>query len=292
MELLVNILINGLVAGGIYALLAIGFALIFGVGRILNMSHTAFYMLTGFLVFIATSLLGLPLLLSTIMAIVISSLVGVGCYKLFIDRVREHETAVIIVTVALALLFQEIFLLAFSGQYRGVPSFISGFAEIAGNRISYQHLIAIATSVVTLIGVWLLLSKTKLGNAIRAVAQDREIASLMGIDVSQICMITMGISITIAGVAASVSASIYLVSPLMWMHPLVIILAAVVLGGLGSLKGSIFGAFLLGFAETAVVFLIQEGGFLKGSISLSVMVLVMLLKPEGLFGVVFEEERL
>ena len=139
---------------------------------------------------------------------------------------------------------------------------------------------------------WLLLSKTKLGMSIRAVDQDREIANVMGINVTKTSMQVMGISVILAGVAGAVTAPTIMVNPLMWTNPLVIVLSAVVLGGLGSIKGSAIAAFILGYAETLVVFLVPDGSFLRGAVSLIAMVLVLLIRPEGLFGVAFEEERL
>ncbi|MCL0102399.1 branched-chain amino acid ABC transporter permease [Dehalococcoidia bacterium] len=286
------ILINGLVLGGMYAILAVGFALVFGVAKILNMAHTAFYMVGAFLILIMTIMLGFPSLPSIVLAIAIMGITGSVIYKLFLDRVKEHPVAVMIISVGVAILFQEVLLIGFGGHFRGIDPFVRGFVEIAGIRATYQQVIAIATSLVALVAIRLLLSKTRVGNAIRAVAEDREIANVMGIDVSRMCVITMGISVVLATVAGAVVAPIFMVHPLMWMHPLTIVLAAVVLGGLGSIKGSILGAFILGFAETAVVFLVPMGAFLRGAVGLSVMVVVLLLRPEGLFGVVFEEERL
>ena len=286
------ILINGLVTGGMYAILAVGFSLVFGAAKILNMAHTAFYMVAAFLIFIMTTTLGFPSPPSIVLAIAIMGIIGIVTYKLCLDRIKEHPVAVMIISVAVAVLFQEVLLIGFGGHFRGIDPFVPGFVELAGIRATYQQVIAIAASLVALVAIWLLLSKTRVGNAIRAVAEDREIANVMGIDVSRICVITMGISAVLAAVAGAVVAPIFMVHPLMWMHPLTIVLAAVVLGGLGSIKGSILGAFILGFAETAVVFLVPMGAFLRGAVGLSVMVVVLLLRPEGLFGVVFEEERL
>jgi branched-chain amino acid transport system permease protein len=287
-----DILINGLMAGGMFAILAVGFSLIFGVAKILNMSHTAFYMVTAFLILIGVTILGFPFLPSLAGSMAITIILGILCFKLFFDRVKEHQTAVMIISVALAMLFQEIFLLTFGGHYRGVPAFITGFAEILGTRVSYQHLFAIGASALILAGLWVLLSRTKLGIAIRAVAEDREIANLMGINLSRIFMIVMAISVALAGLAGAVLAPIYMVSPFMWMQPLVITLAAVVLGGLGSISGCVIASFILGYTETIVTFLVPGSTFLRGAVSLSIMVLVLLIRPEGLFGVVFEEERL
>lgn len=291
-EILINILVHGLTYGGMGAVLAVGFALIFGVAKMVNMAHTAFFMLAAFFIFIAINRFGLPIWAASIGSVVITSFVAIICYWLFFDRVKQHETAVMIISVAMAILFQEIFLLIYGGHYHGIPSFVSGFIDIGTARVSYKHVFAGGVSLITLLALWLLLSKTRLGNAIRSVSQDREVANLVGINVSAIYLITMGISAALAAIAGAIVAPIYMVHPLMWMQPLIMVLAAVVLGGLGSIKGAIFAAFILGFAESAVVFIIPDGSFLKGAVSLMVMVMVLVFRPEGLFGVVFEEERL
>lgn len=290
--MLVAILLNGLLYGGTYALLAVGFSLVFGVAKIVNMSHTGFYMVGAYLVFIASSMMGLPLLLSGLLAVIISALLGLISYKLCFDRIKEQGTAVMIVSVGLALLFQELLLLLFGGSYKGISHFVPGFITMSGHQISYQSLLAIGVSALSLTAVWLLLSKTMLGIAIRAVAEDREAASLMGFNVSRIGMIIMGISVVLAAVASAVAAPVFTINPLMWLHPLVIVLAAVILGGLGSIKGSVVGALILGFTESMVTLLVPKGGYLGGAVSLSIMIVILMIRPEGLFGVVFEEERL
>jgi len=290
--MITDIIVNGLVAGGMYAILAVGFSLIFGVANIINMAHTAFYMVASFLILIGIATFHLPLPASLAASIFLTAVLGMICFKLFFNRVKEHETAVMIISVALAMLFQEILLLTYGGHYRSVPAFSRGYIDLFDTRVSHQQIFAIILSALILIGLWALLSKTKLGNAIRAVAQDRTVANLMGINVSRISMIVMGISAALAGIAGAVVAPIYMVSPLMWMQPLVIILAAIVLGGLGSIGGSVIGALILGYTETIVTFLVPGGGFLRGAVSLAIMVIVLMVRPEGLFGVVFEEERL
>jgi branched-chain amino acid transport system permease protein len=133
--------------------------------------------------------------------------------------------------------------------------------------------------------------KTRLGLAIRSMAEDREVANLMGMNESLLAMITMGISVGLAGFTGAVLAPLTVLNPYMWMEPLIIMMAVVVLGGLGSIKGSFIAAYILGFTEALVVFLIPAGAFLKGSVALTIMILVLLIRPEGLFGVAFEEER-
>lgn len=286
-----NIIINGLINGSIYALLAIGFSLIFGVARIVNIAHTAFYMLAAYFIYVGFHYLGMSPYISMPLSVLAVGLLSIICYKIFIQPIREHEAAVLIATIALAMVIQEALLIAFGGHYLGVPPLVSGYATIAGVKVTYQHLLALSVAVLALFGVWLLLMKTKLGLALRSTAQDREVANLMGMNEARVAMVTMGISVMMAGIAGAVVVPLFVLDPHMWMHPLIMMLAIVVLGGLGSIKGSFAGAYIMAFTEVLVVFLIPMGAFLKGSVALSIMILVLLIRPEGLFGVAFEEER-
>ena len=289
--MLQDILVTGLVNGGVYALLAVGFSLIFGVARIVNIAHTAFYMLAAFALYGLLVVGGMPLLLAIPLAVVAVVALSLVCYKLVIEPVRQHESAVLIATIALALIFQESLLVSFGGSFLGIPNAVEGVTSIIGVRVSYQRLIVLAVVAVTLVATWYLLNRTRLGLAIRAAANDQEIANLMGINVSRVAMYTVGISVALAAIAGVVVAPVFVVDPLMWLAPLVTMLAIVVLGGLGSLKGSVIGAFIIGYVEAITVFAVPSGSYLKGAVALSIMIVVLLLRPEGLFGVVFEEER-
>jgi branched-chain amino acid transport system permease protein len=286
-----DILITGLVNGGVYALLALGFSLVFGVARIVNISHTAFYMLAAYVVYASLNILGLPLIVAIVLAIGLVTGLSMVCYKLVIEPVREYHAAVLIATIALALIFQESLLIVFGGHFRGSPILIEGFLDVAGVRVTYQQLLTIVVVAVVLLGIWFLLNRTRLGLAIRATANDLEVANLMGMNVGRIAMYTVAISVALASVAGVVVAPLFVVDPLMWLPPLVTILAIVVLGGLGSLKGSLIGAFVIAYVEAITVFTVPAGSFLKGAVALSIMVIVLLIRPEGLFGVAFEEER-
>jgi branched-chain amino acid transport system permease protein len=289
--MVLDIIISGLVSGSIYALLAIGFSLIYGIARIVNLAHTAFYMVAAYCIYQATHKLGFHPMWGMLAAVILVTLFGLISYKLFIDPIREHEAAVLIATIALAIAMQETMLLIFTGDYLSVPSLIDGYRKILGVKVFYQQLLTFGAALFMLAALWALLMKTRLGLAIRSTAEDREVANLMGINESRVAMITMGISVGLAAFAGAVIVPLTTLSPFMWMHPLIMMLAVVVLGGLGSIKGSFFGAYILGFAEALVVFLIPMGAFLKGSVALSIMIIVLLIRPEGLFGVSFEEER-
>ncbi|MGD9320471.1 MAG: branched-chain amino acid ABC transporter permease [Desulfobacteraceae bacterium] len=289
--MILDIVISGLISGSIYALLAIGFSLIFGVARIVNIAHTAFYMVAAYCIYFGTHKLGLHPIWGMVGGIILVTLFGLISYKLFIDPIREHEGAVLIGTIALAIAMQEVMLLIFTGDFLSVPSLIGGYFRISDVKIFYQQLLTFGMALIILGALWLLLMKTKLGLAIRSTAEDREVANLMGMNESRVALITMGISVGLAGFTGAVVVPLTTLYPFMWMHPLIMMMAVVVLGGLGSIKGSFVGAYILGFAEALVVFVAPMGAYLKGSVALSIMILVLLIRPEGLFGVAFEEER-
>ena len=291
MSLVLDIIISGLISGSIYALLAIGFSLIFGVARIVNFAHTAFYMVAAYCIYVATGYLGLNPFVAMVITIVLVTLLGMISYKIFINPIREHEGAVLIATIALAMIFEQIMSLIFTGSFLSVPALIDGYFIILGVKVFYQQLLTLCAALAVM-GVLLgFLFKTKLGLAIRSTAQDREVANLMGINEARLAMITMGISVGLAAFTGAIVVPLRILEPQMWAPPLIMMMAVVVLGGLGSLKGSFVGAYILGFAEALVVFLAPMGAFLKLSVALSVMILVLLIRPEGLFGVYFEEER-
>jgi branched-chain amino acid transport system permease protein len=289
--MILDIITSGLINGSVYALLAIGFSLIFGAARIVNLAHTAFYMVASYCIYYTTHKMGIHPVIAMVVAIILVTFIGLVFYRFFIDPIREHEAAVLIATIAMAMAMQEVILLIFTGDFLSVPALVKGYLKIIGVKIAYQQLLTIGVALLVLVGVWAVLMKTRLGLAIRATAQDREVANLMGMNESQVAMVTMGVSVGLAAFAGAVVVPLTVVNPHMWMHPLIFMLAVVVLGGLGSLKGSFIGAYILGFAESLVVFLLPMGAFLKGSVALSIMILVLLIRPEGLFGVAFEEER-
>jgi len=289
--MVLDIVVMSLIKGSIYALLAISFSLIFGVARIVNIAHTAFYMVAAYCIYVVTHYLGWHPVPAMLMAIVISILLGMLTYKIFLNPIREHEGAVLIATMAIAMIFQEIMTLVFTGSYLSVPNLIDGFIVILGVKVFNQQLLTLGAAVLVMVLLVIFLFKTNLGLALRSTAQDREVANLMGINESKVAMITMGIAIGLAGFAGAIVVPLEILEPHMWTTPLVMMMAVVVLGGLGSLKGSFVAAYIMGFTEASVVFLSPQGAFLKVSVALLIMIIVLLIRPEGLFGVYFEEER-
>lgn len=285
-----NILVNGLVYSGVYAMLALGFGLVFGVGRVLNLAHTAFYMVAAYGIFhFASTGWGMPLAIGVTTLGVVAA--GLALYKLFIEPVREMEATVLLATLAVAILLQELILVFFGSEGRHVPPALPGFTRIAAVRVGNQEMVTLVVAALGLVGAWILLARTKLGLAIRAAAQDREVANLMGINVNRVTAIVVAFGLLLAALAGIAVAPLFTVEPGMWMNPLVIVLAAVVLGGLGSLKGSLIGAVILAFAEVLVVFLVPRGSYLRTAVALLIMVCVFIIRPEGLFGANIAEER-
>jgi len=284
-----NILITGLITGGVYALLAVGFSLIFGVARIVNLAHTAFYMLAAYLLYTFASLAGLSAPLAVVLSIACVTIIGVICYKLVIDPIRGRETTVLIATIALAIVIQEALAIQFGADATSRIRILSGFVEILDVKVFKRDLLAFGVALAMLLAIWVLLMRTRLGTAIRSTAQDREVANLMGMNVARTGMITMAMAVALVAIAGAVQAPA--ATPFMWMPLLVTILAIVVLGGLGSIKGSLVGAFILGFAETSVTVLAPEYSSMERAAALAIMVVVILIRPQGLFGVYMEEER-
>lgn len=292
-----QLIVLTILRGSLYSLLAVGMSLIYGVGRIVHLAHTALYMLAAFGLYHLASRFGLPMFASMIVAVVGIAVVGLLVYRYLLDRIRQHPAAVLIVTVALAMAIQELMHLLMRKGYNttlplNVDSILPGYREILGIGVFDQQLLTVGIAAAVVIIVWLVLSRTKLGISIRATANDPEVASLMGISVSRTLMLTTAIGTALAGVAAVLVAPLQGVIYYMWLAPLMMVLVIVVLGGLGSIKGSIIGAFIIGLVEALVFTLMPTHAYLYTVFALAVMVVVLVVRPAGLFGTLFEEERL
>lgn len=293
--MIASLIVLTLVRGAVYALLASGLSLIYGVGRIVNLAHTAFFMLAAYGMFHFMRNLGWGPLPSIVVTLVGITIVGLLVYRFLLDRIRQHHAALLIMTVAIAMAIQEFMRISFHRQSTlpgSVPYLIGGTTEIFGIIVQRQELLTLGTVVGVIVVLWLLLSKTKLGIAIRATANDAEVANLMGISVPRTLMLTMGIGTGLAGVAAILMAPLSGVIYYMWLPPLMMVLVIVVLGGLGSLKGSIIGAAIIALVEALVFVLLPTRTYLSTVFALVVMVIVLIVRPGGLFGTIFEEERL
>lgn len=279
---MLQILIYGAVISSIYALLAVGFTLVFGVARILNLAHGAFYALGAYGVYTLTANVHLPLWLAAIVAVVLVGLLGVLIERVLVRPLRRSMLAVLLITLAVALMIEQVLLLAFGSEARNVPSLVDVTYHLLGVDISGQRLFALAGGIVVLAGLWSFLQFTRLGSAILAVSQDAEAAQYMGIPSDRMYSIVMGMSAGMAAAAGVLVAPFQSVIPSMGLLPLVKAFAIVVVGGLGSIAGSVVGALLLGFSETIIAFKISIEW--SQIVSVAAVLVTLVLRPAGFFG--------
>ena len=279
---MVQILVYGAVISAIYAMLAVGFTLIFGVARILNLAHGSFYALGAYGVYTFTALLHLPLWLACLLAILCVAAFGMAMERVLVRPLRRSSLAVLLITLAVALMVEQILLLIFGSEARNVPSMVNATYHFAGVDISAQRLLALASAILILTGLWLFMQHTRLGSAILAISQDAEAAQYMGIPSDRIYSIVMGLSAGIAAAAGILVAPFQTVIPGMGLLPLVKAFAIVVVGGLGSIPGSIVGALLLGYSETIIAFKISIEW--SQIVSVAAVLITLIVRPAGFFG--------
>ena len=277
-----QIVVYGAVISAIYAMLAVGFTLIFGVARILNLAHGAFYALGAYGVYVLTAYGHLPLLAAAVVSVLFVAGFGAVMERVLVRPLRRSTLAVLMITLAVSLMVEQILLLTFGSEARNVPSMVDATVAIGGVDISGQRLIALTGGIVILSGLWLFMQKTRLGAAILAVSQDAEGAQYMGIPSDRIFSIVMALSAGIAAAAGVLVAPFQTVIPGMGLLPLVKAFAIVIVGGLGSIPGSILGALLLGYSETIVAFNISIEW--AQIVSVAAVLITLIIRPAGFFG--------
>jgi branched-chain amino acid transport system permease protein len=279
---MLQILIYGAVTSAIYAMLAVGFTLIFGVARILNLAHGSFYALGAYACYLYTARFHIPLLPAAVLSVLTVALFGVLMERILVRPLRKSALAVLMITLATSLLVEQALFLTFGSEYRNVPAFADTKFEIGAVDISGQRLLALGVGVALLLGLWLFIQHTRLGAAILAISQDADAARYMGIPSDRVYSIVMGISAGIAAAAGVLAGPFLTVQPTMGLLPMVKAFAIVIVGGLGSIPGSILAALLLGYSETIVAYTLSTAW--TELVSLLAVLLTLILRPAGLFG--------
>ena len=279
---MVQILVYGAVISAIYAMLAVGFTLIFGVARILNLAHGSFYALGAYAVYTFTAVVHLPLWLASVLAVLFVAAFGMVMERVLVRPLRRSSLAVLLITLAVALMVEQMLLLVFGSEARNVPSMVNATYHFAGVDISSQRLLALIGAILILTSLWLFMQHTRLGSVILAISQDAEAAQYMGIPSDRIYSIVMGLSAGMAAAAGVLVAPFQTVIPGMGLLPLFKAFAIVVVGGLGSIPGSIVGALLLGYTETIIAFKISIEW--SQIVSVAAVLITLILRPAGLFG--------
>ena len=280
--MLVDIVIFGTNWGAIYTILALGFTIIFGVARVLNLAYGAMYLVASYLIYTLVTRFGLAAVPAWLLAVAATALAGMLLYRVFIFPLRETLGRVLIVTAGIAIFLQEIAVLLYSTEPRYVPTVLPGSLEILGVRVTHQQLLTLAVAVALVALLHLFLTRTRYGRELRAVAQDTEMASLMGIPVERTYLVAMGLSTGLAAAAGALVAPFLTVNPEMGWSPLLVAFTVVVLGGLGSLWGTIAAAFIVAYAEMLTAYLISPQ--LRDAATFAIMIGTLVFRPHGLFG--------
>ncbi len=286
MRTLLTIVVFGLATSGIYALMAVGVALIYGVGRIINFAHGAFYTLGAYLTYVYAVPLRLGWWLGAIAAILSVAAIAVGFERLLISPIREREIIVWIMTFAFAFAVRELLVLIFGARPYSIPAFAPGSVSVLGQVIAAQRMLVVVASALALILLWVFLYRTRTGKALRAVALNPTGAHLVGIPVPWAHATVMAVSAALAALAGIVIAPIAVVTPDMGLEPLLMAFTIVIFGGIGSLKGSLLAALIVGYAGALVSFLWAPE--LVTFMALVVVFSVILVRPTGLFGLSVE----
>lgn len=293
-----QILVLGAVTGAMYALLALGFTLIYGVAEVVNMAYGAIsligtYMFIFFASFWAIEQAGITVVphsyvvLAIALAAIVVGIIGGIIYRFIIDPVVEDLLALLVITIGVAIILQQSMSIGFGDSHQAVIINVKGSIPVLGVRVITSQALAAVVSLVLFAILWIFIAKTKTGEAMRATASDREAAMLMGIDTRKLSMLTMTISSSLAAVAGilTVASTTQVATPYIWPEPLIMSFAIVILGGLGSIKGTFIASFIFGYSEQAfLAFMPGQAGFLRGAFALVVMVIVLVLRPRGLFG--------
>ncbi|MDA3921720.1 MAG: branched-chain amino acid ABC transporter permease [Salinisphaera sp.] len=289
LPLIIAQIINGLIAGSMYALFASGLTLIWGTMKMLNFAHGEFFMLGGYLVYYFYAVLGLNPAIAALLAVGIVFVLGMLIERVVIQHLLSSpvwQLSTIIATLGISIFLQNVALHIWGPDFQNVPYFINGVANIFGIRIAYQRLLIFGVSVVSISLMWFLLKHTRFGLALRATSQDSDAAQLYGVNVLAVYTLTFGISAALAALAAVMLSPIMGVNPYMGLSPLLKGFVVVILGGLGSFSGAILGGLMLGVIESlGVLYTSTEWGDV---IAFGFLVLIIWVRPWGLLGV---EER-
>jgi len=277
-----QILIQGLLLSGLYALIAIGFTMIFSVGRVLNLAYGAYLMLGGYAYFWVVQTMHLPKLAGLAAAIAVGVAAGLLKHRLIVKPLKSDPVAVEISTLILAVVIQAGIVLVFNDSAKIMHPIVTGVWRVGGATVTYNILAATIASWVILIGLYWFVRKTHVGRAISAVSMDVKGAALSGINPDRINMITWGISGGLGAIAGVFFSSYTQLSPGMWVAPLIIAVAVVIVGGIGSIIGTLIVAHIIGFMEIVSTTLIAAE--LRGVFTMLLIIIVLVLMPKGLFG--------
>ncbi|MFX0033366.1 MAG: branched-chain amino acid ABC transporter permease [Candidatus Hodarchaeota archaeon] len=281
-----DIIFYGTAQGAVNALIALGYSLVYGVGGILNLAHGAYYLIGAYTFYLTWLYLGaFPLLgfyLGMVLALIAATTVGMLSYLLLIKPLKGHEISVLIGTFAIGFFCEQLVIAISDPDTHSISTIWDQRVQFFGLQVQVHWIILIILSLVFVVLVTIFIKKSKLGKSIRAVSQDREAAMLMGINADRILMYTVMISAFLAGTAAILYVPLDLVAPYKGWPILTNAIAVVILGGMGSLPGSVIGAFILGYARLLTDSFLDP--VYSSLVPIVIIIIILVIRPRGLFG--------
>lgn len=282
-----NYLINGLSLGSVYAIIALGYTMVYGIAKMLNFAHGDVIMVGGFIIYIFTSGLGLNPILAVLISIVLCTALGITIEKIAYKPLRKASSlAVLITAIGVSYFLQNLALLVFGSDTKLFTSVVKISAiQIAGGQIviTGETIITIIACFIIMTALTLFIKKTKAGQAMLAVSEDKEAAELMGVNVNATISLTFAIGSGLAAIAGALLCSAYpTLNPYTGSMPGIKAFVAAVFGGIGSIPGALIGGLLLGIIENLSKAYISSQ--MADAIVFSVLIIVLLVKPTGLLG--------
>jgi branched-chain amino acid transport system permease protein len=282
-------LIYGAINSVTFALIAIGFSLVYGVSRVPNFAHGSIYVLVGFLTWSFVNDLHLNYGLAVLIALVIAAILGLAIYRFVLIRLRGMPTSEIIASFAVGLIILEGLRLQGIGGFKGfigpnyvLKPFIEGKIQILSVFVDYQRLIVVGAGVLLVLALWFFTHHTRMGLSLIAIAQDEQAAMMLGINSDRSAMISLAIGSALAGLAAVIILPLGNITAEAGYKVLVYALAVCIIGGLGSWTGTVLASFLVGFAMKVSTY--YFGAVWESVVLVGTIILVLLVKPSGLMG--------
>ena len=277
-----QIVVNGLLAGLIYVIMALGFTLIFGIMRIVNFAHGEFYMLGAVGVLVLFGHLGWPFFLAVVASGAVSALLGMFLERVLFRRLVGDETAGMIMSLAVGIILQSLALIVFGPAEQSLARPFSGTWQLANAVVPWDRTMVALCALAILVLFYLFLKYSRLGLAMQAVAQDPETSSLMGVESGVVYSASFGIACLLAALAGGLMAPIYTIGPYMGELPMLKAFVVVILGGLGSLPGAVLGGLLIGLSESILSTHLDATAALIASFV--IVLLIVITRPSGLMG--------
>jgi branched-chain amino acid transport system permease protein len=282
----VQILVLGILLGGVYAMMASGLTLLFGVMRVVNLAHAAFILVASYITYALFESMAIDPIVSLVVTIPVMFGLGVGIYLLLFPRLEgspRYVEMTVLLTFGLALIIEGMLTFIFTGIFRSVrPEYAATSVMIGDIFMPTSQLYASVISFALLVVLWGVLRFTKTGTAIRATMQNRAAAQIVGVNVRRVSAIAFGIGMSLAGAAGSLLSFLFPFFPARHWQWIALLLALIVLGGMGSIKGAVIGAVLLAVAGAFVTSIL--GPTWTPITFYLTLFLILLVRPQGLFG--------